>query len=192
MKINYNNVAWEELLYYDESSPSGLRWKIDIGLGFKKSYIKCPKDSVAGSLVTNRAKWWQVGYAGKNYYVHRVIWVLKHGSIESDKVIDHLDGNPLNNKIENLRLISNSLNKRNNKKYSCNKTGVNGVSLHEVSQGYLYYDAAVKSENKRYKKTFSVLKYGKEEAFSLACEWREAKIKELNEQGAGFTDRHGT
>jgi hypothetical protein len=35
-------------------------------------------------------------------------------------------------------------------------------------------------------------KYGKEEAFRLAVEWRAARIKELNEQGAGYTERHGT
>ena len=34
-------------------------------------------------------------------------------------------------------------------------------------------------------------KYGKEEAFRLAVEWRAARIKELNNQGAGYTERHG-
>lgn len=42
-----------------------------------------------------------------------------------------------------------------------------------------------------YRKYFSILKYGKEEAFRLACEAREEAIKRLNEQGAGYSENHG-
>jgi hypothetical protein len=41
-------------------------------------------------------------------------------------------------------------------------------------------------------KAFSCLKYGDEEALRLALEWRDKTIKEINEQGAGYTERHGT
>lgn len=41
-------------------------------------------------------------------------------------------------------------------------------------------------------KSFSVNKYGYEQAFHLACEHRAAMIEELNQHGDGYTTRHGT
>lgn len=41
-------------------------------------------------------------------------------------------------------------------------------------------------------KSFSCNKYGDTEAFQLACEHRGAMIQKLNQQGAGYTGRHGT
>jgi hypothetical protein len=38
------------------------------------------------------------------YQVHRVAWFLYHGEWPA-KVIDHIDGNPSNNKIDNLRQV---------------------------------------------------------------------------------------
>jgi len=48
------------------------------------------------------------------YSTHRLVWVLFNKEIPLDKQIDHIDRNPGNNKIENLRLVdaaSNALNK---------------------------------------------------------------------------------
>ena len=50
----------------------------------------------------------------------------------------------------------------------------------------------IKVDDQSYSRCFTISKYGEQEAFRLAYEWREQKIKELNEQGAGYTERHGT
>ena len=73
-----------------------------------------------------------IGFKG-NYYninVHRFVWVLCHGCWPQ-LTIDHINGNRLDNRIENLREVSLSENNRNkllawepNK-----KTGVPSVRL---------------------------------------------------------------
>lgn len=78
-----------------------------------------------------------VGCAGKHgrrrvcvakrlYYVHRVVWKLVHG-VEPDGIVDHIDGDPSNNKIENLRLVSASVNSRNKVSSIRSKSGYRGV-----------------------------------------------------------------
>lgn len=45
-------------------------------------------------------------------YAHRVAWLLTHGEWPT-KFIDHIDGDKQNNRIENLRNVSNQLNTQN-------------------------------------------------------------------------------
>jgi len=51
---------------------------------------------------------------GRLYLAHRIIWFLHHGKDPGDRLIDHIDGNPSNNKISNLRLsdkVANGMNR---------------------------------------------------------------------------------
>lgn len=52
---------------------------------------------------------------GKLYYTHRLIFLYHHGYLP--KYLDHIDGNPLNNDISNLREVTNQENSRNRKKH---------------------------------------------------------------------------
>ena len=64
---------------------------------------------------------------GKKFYIHRLIAIHFIPNPENKEFIDHLDGNPLNNSIENLRWVSrqeNNLNKKNWGKY---KRGVSFI-----------------------------------------------------------------
>lgn len=47
----------------------------------------------------------------KKYLAHRVIWAMQHGYWPS--VVDHVDGDKLNNRLQNLRECSQSENSRN-------------------------------------------------------------------------------
>jgi len=49
----------------------------------------------------------------KSYKVHRLIWVMFNGDIPNGLLVDHVDRNISNNKIENLRLLTKSMNARN-------------------------------------------------------------------------------
>ena len=56
---------------------------------------------------------------------HRVVFKLVHGT-DPDQ-IDHIDGDPKNNRIGNLRSVSHAENQRNVRRHSRNKSGVTGV-----------------------------------------------------------------
>jgi hypothetical protein len=51
---------------------------------------------------------------GVKYAVHRLIWVYNKGDIEDPTmVIDHIDGDGYNNRMENLRLVTQAENAKN-------------------------------------------------------------------------------
>ena len=74
---------------------------------------KTPVGKEAGSL-------WQVGHkrhrkvkvSGKNYMVHRIIWLLTYKRFPIDQ-IDHINGNGIDNRRENLRICQSKDNTRN-------------------------------------------------------------------------------
>lgn len=61
------------------------------------------------------------GSNGKEYRAHRIIWSLFYGEIPEGCLIDHIDGNRSNNKIENLRLATREQNNVNRRKVGDNK-----------------------------------------------------------------------
>lgn len=63
---------------------------------------------------------------GVNYLLHRVIFMMKHGYLP--KFLDHIDGDILNNKVENLRAATNTENQWNQKIRVGNKSGYKGVN----------------------------------------------------------------
>ena len=66
---------------------------------------------------------------GKNHYLHRVVYIIHFGLIEQE--VDHIDGNKLNNCIENLRQATRSQNNQNVGKNSRCTSGYKGASFHK-------------------------------------------------------------
>ena len=62
----------------------------------------------------------------KLYRAHRLAWLYVYG-VFPDEAIDHIDRNPSNNKIENLRLCNKRQNAINSKMRSDNTSGYRGV-----------------------------------------------------------------
>jgi hypothetical protein len=92
----------------------------------------------------------------------------------------------------NVRWATDKEQARNRRIKNTNKTGITGVSLRMASDGSKRYVSQwVTQEGEVRSKSFSIKKHGEAEAFRLACEAREQAIKELNAQGAGYSENHG-
>ena len=67
-----------------------------------------------------------VGINKKTYLSHRIIYMMHYGFMP--KYLDHIDGNPSNNRIENLREATLSQNQYNSKIPKNNTSGIKGVN----------------------------------------------------------------
>lgn len=65
---------------------------------------------------------------GVHYYVHHLIWVFHFGSWPEE--LDHIDRNPSNNRIENLRLTTKTQQQFNRAANKNNSLGVRGVAYY--------------------------------------------------------------
>lgn len=77
----------------------------------------------------------QIGLGGKIYYAHRLVWLWHHGAWPTDH-LDHINQNRLDNRIENLRLASESNNQANTRIRRNNTTGFRGVDRIKRSGRY--------------------------------------------------------
>jgi hypothetical protein len=94
------------------------------------------KGDMAGSVKisgtnTSPKHYYRLRYNGKFIYAHRVIWVLMTGQ-QPDEV-DHIDGDGLNNKWDNLRNVSHLVSGHNQRKSSSNTSGASGVTYRKDS-----------------------------------------------------------
>jgi hypothetical protein len=88
-----------------------------------------------------------IGYKGKTWRAHRLAWLLMTGDFPL-KEIDHLDRDRGNNKWENLRDTSRTLNQYNKNKCKNKYTSMYpGVRLHKPSGKYT---ATVCYKNQKY------------------------------------------
>lgn len=64
----------------------------------------------------------------KSYKIHRLVWRLENeGDVPA--LIDHIDGDPFNNRIQNLRPATHSQNMRNRGVQRNNISGIKGVTF---------------------------------------------------------------
>lgn len=96
------------------------------------------------NLVKNY-KWYfgKEGYVrsgDKPIYLHRIIL-----NCDEESIVDHIDGNPLNNRLNNLRVATFSQNMMNRRLQSNNSSGVTGVVWHKQKEKW---QSQIKINNK--------------------------------------------
>jgi len=79
---------------------------------------------VAGSVVEQGAR--------KRVYLHR--WLL---DAQPGQLVDHIDGNPLNNRRSNLRLATRSQNQANRRRNRSSRSRYKGVTWHTRQQRWM-------------------------------------------------------
>ena len=86
-------------------------------------------NTVAGNVDSGHG-YYTIGINGVKHRMHRVIWAMAHGYWPK-RHIDHVDGNKLNNRIDNLRDVESQENHLNQSIPKNNKSGVIGVCWHK-------------------------------------------------------------
>jgi len=171
------------------TSPSGLVWS--------KSRVRADGRPISGASAGKECGsidtkgYWMLKFEGRKYRVHNIIFRIHNDFIKIPKgyVIDHLDGNTLNNHIENLRMISLADNTRN-LAFKGNSSGIRGVVY--FNNGKVERFSAIWTDEcgKERRKSYSVFKHGYDNAKALAKNARQSAIDRLCLLGFNYTDRH--
>ncbi|ACL81357.1 putative HNH endonuclease [Sulfitobacter phage EE36phi1] len=161
-----------KLLQYDPKTGS-LYWKerseeFSDHIRFNKRYAGKP-------AFTCISRGYQTGtIEGVHYKAVRVIWKMVHGY--DPEVIDHIDGNKLNNRISNIRNVTQVENTKNRANYKNNTSGYPGVNWIARLQKWQVTTGGAK--HRKYHGTYASL----EEAIS---------VKKQMEKDYGYHQNHG-
>lgn len=97
------------------------------------TWIKCKsravsQNQIAGRITTEGYR--QITFNRVGHHAHRVAWLL-YTKNWPNNIIDHINGNPLDNRIVNLREATLTENSHNRCVRSDNALNVKGVNKHE-------------------------------------------------------------
>ena len=118
-------IICNERFYYQDGV---LFYKVNRG-------SRAKKDETAGSINWNG--YIHIRINGTLYLAHRIIFLIHHHYLP--KFIDHIDRNPSNNNINNLRGASKKLNAINTGLPSNNTSGIKGVSWSKPASNWEAY-----------------------------------------------------
>ena len=163
---------FSEIVEYSESSPTGLVWKYDRGT----------KNKTGKKAGCQTDDYYRVEISGNNYSCHRIVYALIHGRCSGKKTINHINNNSLDNRIENLEEVTQSLNNKRKSTSGKNAKGVFWELQTKVGKhGNIFTTYACCSWNdengKQRTKRFSVSRVGLMVAYKLAVEYRRKMVE---------------
>lgn len=120
----------KQLLDYDPETGE-FRWRADV----KHMYA----GRVAGTEFksTNaQTKYLRIKVDSVTYMAHRLAWLWANGSMPSDD-IDHINGDGLDNRLSNIRVVTRNENLRNMPKQKSNTSGLTGIHWRARTQRWI-------------------------------------------------------
>jgi len=121
MYLMRSKVTQEMLLNHLHYNGGKIYWRARGNGTFDKNFA----GKEAGCTVKYGYK--LMSYNGGNILVHVAIWIMLNGDIPENMEIDHINNDPSDNRIENLRLATRTQNCFNMRKRVDNTSGVKGV-----------------------------------------------------------------
>lgn len=112
------------------------------------------KGAIAG--FPHNKGYWAINIKGKLNLAHRLSWLYHHGYMPT--LLDHIDGNRLNNNIDNLRIASYSQNQFNRKVNKNSSTGIKGLQIQHMkgkNKTYTYFRAEICHQYRKIVKLFN-------------------------------------
>ncbi len=130
----------KELLHYDPET-GVFTWK---GFSISQGRISLKSGRIAGYQDTYGYR--QIHIRGTLYQEHRLVWLYVYGYTPENS-IDHINRNPSDNRVKNLREVSSQCNLRNQGNPKNNTSGVTGVSW-QTAGGRWIAQITVMNKNK--------------------------------------------
>jgi hypothetical protein len=125
-----------ELLHYNLRAGT-FRWRVR-----KRSNQRA--GDIAG--FRTRSDYWRIRVDGRYYRAHQLAWLYMTGEW-GRPLVDHRDGNPLNNRWGNLRVASHTNNAANRRRLQGKASGFKGVSFDRRSGKWF---AQIAKDGRRY------------------------------------------
>lgn len=126
--------------------------------------------------VGKRSGYWIVKINGEHFSVHRIIYIMHFGDLQTDVEVDHIDNCKTNNIISNLRHTKREGNTCNTVLCVRNTSGIKGVSFDKAREKW---QAQIKKGDCKIRKRFATIK----EAESFIKQEREILHKEFHNHG---------
>jgi len=139
---------------------------------FRTGKIYSKKRKIFIGIFKNTTKYYVVSLSNNNkqksHQLHSLLALAFIPNPNNLQTIDHIDRNTYNNNLSNLRWASRTKQTINQNIRITNTTGYSGVNFDRTR-----YRAKWIIDKKPYSKSFSIKKYGEDEALRLAIEYRK-------------------
>ena len=152
--------------FYEEDGQ--LKWKI-------KSANRIQVGNIAG--YNNENGYLRVELNGRVFQVHRILYQIYNqlNELDCNILIDHIDGDPSNNRKYNLRLTDHMGNMHNARKRKDNTSGYKDIWCNRTGK-YLYWRVQIRLNNVKHNKQFPYSNVG----LKKVIEYRDFKLNELH------------
>lgn len=115
---------------FDYNPETGeLKWKVNSG-------TRARAGTKAGNIYGRKTGYYQVSIDGDSFLVHRLVWLIHYGKMPTYD-IDHINGNGLDNRIENLRDVPDVVNRQNCRKRIDNQSGITGINWNKRAEKWM-------------------------------------------------------